>query len=154
MNIYAKRSKTPAPPSENAIARQAMNAIEQIDREARERKLAQAATLNATKATIQNRIDELQHQLAQIDQAIAAITGAPVIQQKRARRDLSADRDRVARWMDGHKGQKFAARDLLREFPELEGAQISYLLKPLVQDGKIHTDTSEGMKRPKYFVSA
>lgn len=154
VNLNSKRANAPSAPSENAIARQAMNAIQQIDREARERKLAQAETLNAAKATLHKRIEELEHQLAQIDQVMAAITGSPVVHEKRARRDLSADRERVARWMEGRKGQKFAAGDLLREFPELEGAQISYLLKPLVQDGKIHTDISEGMKRPKYFVAA
>ena len=153
MNIHAKASKAPSPPSENAIARQAMNAIEQINREARERKLAQAATLNAAKATLQSRIEELQHQLAQIDHALATINGVPVNREKRERRDFAADRERVARWMEGRKGQMFAARDLAREFPELEGVQISYLLKPLVQNGKIQTDLSEGIKRPKYFVA-
>jgi len=131
-----------------------MDAIEQIEREARERKIAQAEALNTAKTAIERRIQELQHQLAQIHTALAAINSTPTPREKHARRDLSTDRERVARWMEARKGQKFGAGDLVREFPELENVQISYLLKPLMQDGKIHTDTTEGMKRPKYFVAA
>ena len=54
--------------------------------------------------------------------------------------------------MAGRKGQKFAAGDLVREFPELEGVVISIFLKPLITAGHVQTDTSEGIRRTKYFV--
>ena len=150
----SRQSKAVSARQDNAAVRSAMEAIKQIECESREKKLAQAEALTTAKTAIEGRIQELQHQLGQINTALAAINGSPAPHERRARRDFSADRERVAQWMEGRKGQKFAARDLVREFPELEGAQISYLLKPLVQDGKIHTDTTEGMKRPKYFVAA
>jgi hypothetical protein len=149
-----KPAKSAATRQDNAVVRSALEAVEQIDREAREKKLAQAEALQTTKAAIEGRIQDLQHQLTQINTALAAINGTPAPHEKNGRRDLAADRQRVAQWMEARKGQKFAARDLLQEFPELENVQISYLLKPLMQEGKIHTDTSEGMKRPKYFVVA
>ena len=150
----ARQSKKASTTRDNSLVQSAMDAIKQIDRETKTRKLAQAEALNTASAAIERRLEELQHQLTQIDNAISTIRGTPAAQPRRTRRDLSEDRQRVARWMEGRKGQKFAAGDLLREFPELEGAQISYLLKPLVQDGKIHTDTTEGSRRPKYFVTA
>jgi len=138
---------------DNALAKQTLHAIEQIDREAHEKKLAQFEQLKSAKVTILDRIDELNHQLAQIDKAMEAITGRPApAREKGGRRDLKEVRERVARWMEGHKGQRFNAADLAREFPELEGVAISYLFKPLVESGKVHTDTSDGPKRLKYFM--
>ena len=61
-------------------------------------------------------------------------------------------RQRVEQWMDEHKGQKLNAGDLVREFPELEGVSISFLVKPLVASGKVRVDASDGAKRLKYFV--
>jgi hypothetical protein len=72
--------------------------------------------------------------------------------EKGSRRDLKEVRERVARWMEGRKGQKLNAGDLAQEFPELQGTSISFLVKPLVASGKVHTDTSDGAKRLKYFV--
>ena len=57
-----------------------------------------------------------------------------------------------ARWLEGRRGQKFGAGELVREFPELDGTPISIFLKPLVESGKVRTDTSEGIRRTKYFV--
>jgi hypothetical protein len=150
-----RKSKTNVVPvlPDNALAKQAMDAIRQIDSEAHEKKLAQFEQLKAAKITLLDRIDELNRQLAQIDQAMEAITGRPApSREKGSRRDLKEVRERVARWMEGHKGQRFNAGDLVREFPELEGVAISYLFKPLVESAKVHTDTSGGAKRLKYFV--
>ena len=108
----------------------------------------------SAKAAIHERMNELNHQLSQIDDAIASIKGGPAQKkERRPRRNLDEDRERVGRWMSGRKGQKFAAGDLIREFPELEGTVMSAFLKPLVQEGKLMTDTSEGIRRTKYFAA-
>ena len=66
-----------APLADNAIARKAIEAIQQIDKEAQERKLVQLESLRSAKAALHERINELTHQLQQIDNAIAAIRGKP-----------------------------------------------------------------------------
>jgi seryl-tRNA synthetase len=140
--------------SDNALAKQAMDAIRQIDTEAHEKKLAQLEQLKSARATILERINELHHQRAQIDKAMEAITvrSAPS-REKGGRRNLKEVKERVAQWMEGRKGQKFNAADLVKEFPELQGVSISMILKPLVESGKVHTDASDGAKRLKYFVA-
>ena len=114
--------------------------------------MAQLEALQGAKAAVHERMNELQHQLEQIDEAIASIKGTPIVKEKRTRRNLEEERERVGRWMSGRKGQKFAAGDLVREFPELEGVIISVFLKPLISAGTIQTDTSEGIRRTKYFA--
>jgi len=138
---------------DNALAKQALDAIRQIDSEAHEKKLVQLEQLKSAKATIMARMDELNHQLGQIDKAMEAVTGHPApAREKGNRRDLKEVRERVARWMEGHKGQKFNAGDLVREFPDLEGVSISWFVKPLVESGKVQIDASDGAKRLKYFM--
>jgi len=138
---------------DNALARQALDAIRLIDTEAHEKKLPQLELLKSAKAAILERVNELNHQLAQIDKAMMAITGrsAPT-REKGARRNLQEVKERVAQWMEGHKGQKFNAGDLVTEFPDLHGVSISMLLKPQVESGKVKIDASDGAKRLKYFM--
>ena len=146
------KPSAPALP-DNALAKQALDAIREIDRDAQEKKLAQMEQLKTAKATIMDRINEFNHQLAQIDKAMEAITGRPApARENRGRRNLKEVRERVERWMEGHKGEKFGAGDLAREFPELQGVSVSMFLKPVVESGKIHTDASDGIRRTKYFV--
>ena len=151
----AKKSKNSSPTlPDNALAKQALEAIDQIDKEAQQKKEQQAEALKKAKDTITERINELNHQLTQIDKALAAITGEPTApREKRPRRDLNEIRDRVGRWMEGHRGQKFGAGELQKEFPELEGVAVSIFLKPLTEAGKVKTDSSEGIRRMKYFVA-
>jgi hypothetical protein len=137
---------------DNAIAKSALDAISKIEEEAREKKMQQLESLQSAKAAILERLNELNHQLEQITVAIAAIKGEKVTKEKRTRRNLDGERERVGRWMEGHRGEKFGAGDLVREFPELEGTPISIFLKPLVESGKIRTDASDGIRRMKYFV--
>jgi hypothetical protein len=139
---------------ENALAKQAMDAIREIEREAQEKKMAQLEQLKSAKATIMARVAELNHQLAQIDKAMETITGQAVetVREKGSRRDLKDVRERVGRWLEGHKGQKYGAGDLVKEFPELEGVSISWFVKPMVESGLVQTDASDGAKRLKYFV--
>jgi hypothetical protein len=140
---------------DNALAKQAMDAIREIEREAQEKKLAQLEQLKTAKATITARMTELNHQLAQIDKAMETITGqaAAPVREKGSRRDLKEVRERVGRWLDGRKGQRYGAGDLVKEFPELEGVSISWFLKPLVESKLVQTDASDGAKRLKYFVA-
>ena len=138
---------------DNALAKQTLEAIRKIDSEAHEKKLAQLEQLKTAKTTILGRVSELNHQLAQIDTAMEAITGhAAPAREKGGRRSLTEVRQRVEQWMEGHKGQKFNAGDLVREFAELEGVSISFLVKPLVAAGKVRVDASDGAKRLKYFM--
>ena len=153
-----KSMSTPSLP-DNALAKKVLEEIEKIDAEAKQKKLAQLDSLETAKQNILQRIRELQHQLGHIEKAMEIINDGKVVRskpekiEKRGRRNLDEIRDRVCRWMESHKGEKYAARDLVREFNELRDVPMSYLLKPLVQSGKIKTDLSEGPKRPKYFVA-
>ncbi|HVT82279.1 MAG TPA: hypothetical protein VHM90_16675 [Phycisphaerae bacterium] len=149
-----KKAKASGPLPDNALAKQALETIAAIEREADQKKQAQLESLESAKAAILERMNELTHQLAQIDKAVAAITGRPApTREKRTRRDLSEVRERVGRWMEGRKGQQFSAGDLQREFAELEDVAVSVFMKPLIEEGKVQTDTSEGIRRMKYFVS-
>ncbi len=140
--------------SDNAIARKALEAIREIEQDAKAKKLGQLDTLQTAKAAIVQRVEELNRQLEQIQQAVSAITGKQAPKERRARRDLTEERERIGRWMVGRRGEKFGAGDLVREFPELEGTPMSIFLKPLVESGKVKTDATGGMKRTKYFVEA
>ena len=138
---------------DNALAKQALDSIKQIEREAQDKKLQQLEMLKTARAAIMERVNELTHQLAQIDKTMEAITGQPAAKgEKRERRNLEEVRERVSRWMEGRRGQKFAAGELVHEFPELDGVAVSIFLKPLVESGKVQTDASEGVRRMKYFV--
>jgi len=143
--------------ADNAIAKKALEEIQKIEDEAKQKKFAQLESLQQVKANILDRMEELQHQLAQVDNAITMITGAgskasASRQPKRTYRNLDEERDRVARWMVARKGERFMAGDLAKEFPELDGFKISLFLKPLMQAGTVKTDDSEGHRRMRYFV--
>src|SRR6185369_8961220 len=90
---------------DNALAKQAMDTIKQIEREAQDKKLQQLESLKTARITIMERISELQHQLTQLDKAMEAITGhAPAgTGERRERRNLEEVRQRVARWMEGRR---------------------------------------------------
>jgi hypothetical protein len=140
---------------ENAIAKKALEAIKSIEKEAEEKKQAQLASLQEAKAAIHERINELTHQLQQVDQAVASITGRPAKGPKgegRTRRDWSDVRERVIRWMGGRAGQRFAAGDLIKEFPELDGQIMTMFFRPAIQANKIKIDQTDGVRRQKYFV--
>ncbi len=149
-----KKMKSSSSLPDNALAKQALETIAQIEREADQKKQAQLESLESAKAAILERMNELTHQLAQIDKAVSTITGHPApSREKRVRRDLSEVRERVGRWMEGRKGQHFSAGDLQKEFNELEDVAVSVFMKPLIEDGKVKTDTTEGIRRMKYFVT-
>ena len=145
--------------ADNAIAKKALEEIQRIEAEAKQKKLAQRESLEQTRTTILDRIKELNHQLAQVDGALAMIDGKKPPQprsvsgtEKKPRRDWDEVRDRVLRWMEARPDQKFHARDLVNAFPELEGQQVSLFLKPLRATLKIRTDKTEGVKNVRYYV--
>jgi anti-sigma factor RsiW len=138
---------------DNALAKQALENIAKIEKEAQQKKMEQLEGLTSAKTAIVERINELNHQLEQLDKAMEAVTGRPApTREKRQRKSWEGERERVGRWMEGRRGQKFAAGDLIREFPELDGQVMSIFLKPLIEAGKIKTDTTEGIRRTKYFT--
>ena len=140
----------------NAIAKQALAAIQEIDREAQEKKLKQVESLRSAKAAVHERINELNHQIKLLDDAIVAIIGkaaTPATKKgRRTRRDLGDLREKVVNWMQARKGQKFGAGDLTKEFPELANSPMSFFMKPMIAEGEIKTDTTEGIRRTKYFA--
>jgi predicted nucleic acid-binding Zn-ribbon protein len=137
----------------NSFGRKAMEAIEQIDRESREKKQVQLVALQEAREAIQTRLDELNHQMAQLDAAVVKITGKAAPVERRQRRDWSEIRDRIVGWMAERSGQKFAAGQLAEAFPEIEGQVISVLLKPTIEAGQVKLDQAEGVRRQKYYVA-
>ena len=155
MKTAVKNGQKAATLPDNALAKQAMENIAKIEREAQQKKLEQLEGLKGAKAAILERLNELTHQLEQIDKAVAAITGHPApTREKRGRKDWSDTRERVGRWMEARRGEKFAAGQLVKEFPELDGQVVSIFLRPLIDSGKVKTDATEGVRRTKYFVTS
>jgi hypothetical protein len=145
---------TGAPAADDVFARQALEAVAQINREADLKRKAQVETLLHSRDAIRTQIKDVQSHIAQLDAAIAAITGQRPPAPRSGRRDLSDVRERMGCWIEARRGEKFGAGVLAREFPELGDTAVSYLLKPLVESGRLKTDASEGAKRPKYFAPA
>jgi hypothetical protein len=138
--------------SDDALTRNALEAVAQINREAQQKKRAQLDTLRQSRSAILAQIKDVQHQIDQIDAALAAITGQRAAAPKSGRRDLSDLRERMGRWLESRRGEQFGAAALAHEFPELGDTAVSYILKPFVESGRLKADFSEGPKRPKYFA--
>jgi len=167
--------------AKDAIAT-ALGAFEQIDAEATRKKLAHRGVLEQAKAKALERIEELQQQVGQLDEALAAVDSikqpplksappkptqpksslpksasspsAPAEPARRKpRRNLGKIRKRIVRFLTENKGKKFSAPELLKEFPALKGVQISAFLKPLREAGTIKDDVSEGIIKTKYFIA-
>jgi len=132
---------TQKPESANAIARQALDKIKEIDRQAQAEKDKQLESLHQAREAITTRIAELEHQQSEIDVAIASITGKSPekTKERRKRTDMTEARQRVVRWMQSHKGTRYSAAQLLAEFPELAEAdvKISMFLKAAVEAGEL-----------------
>jgi len=137
---------------DNAMAR-AIEAVQKIDAEAKQKKMVQLESLQMARAAIQKRVDELNHQVAQIDAVVASVSGTSIQREKHVRKNWEIVRGHVVQWMANRKGQKFSAGDLIRAFPELEGTVMTVLFKSLLQEGKVKADISEGIRRSKYFVA-
>jgi hypothetical protein len=140
--------------TDDNVTRQALEAVAQINREAQQKKHAQLETLRQSRAAILTQLKDIQRQIDDIDKALAAITGRRAPEPKSGRRDLSDLRERMGRWIESRRGEKFGAGVLAGEFPELGDTAVSYILKPFVESGRLLTDASEGPKRPKYYAPA
>ena len=155
MTIALKASHKTHSMSDNTFARKAFEEIRRIDEEATQKKMAQLESLKSARAAIMERINELEHQLTQIESVVGTVTGRPsvarVSESERKHWDEVRGR-RIARWMQGRRGQKFGAADLVREFSELDGQPVSMILKPLIEAGSTKVDASAGPKRTKYFA--
>lgn len=127
--------------SDNAIVREALEAMEQIDAEARQKKDAQIERLRSARGELSNRLDELSAQLRQVDAAIGVTkkvaanghTKSP----RRANGEVSELATRIGRWLETKPGQSFSARQLLNEFPELEKTRASVLKRVRTLNPKI-----------------
>jgi hypothetical protein len=136
--------------SENAFAKKALEAIQQIEEDAKKKKTEQLVGLREALGNIEQRIDELGIQRQQVENAIAAITGAAP-KAKRGRSNHDELRTRLTRWLTSHSGQWYTSGELHREFAELEPiASIAAFLKNEIADGKIRVDKSGGNRNTKY----
>jgi hypothetical protein len=143
------KKPTPPQPKGNALADSALAAIDQIERD---KKRAQLESLDAAREQIAGRIKELEHQLTQINKVFELVNGKPVVTEPRQRRNLDDVRGRLLNWLTAHQGQRYAAGEIIREFPELDGSPVSTILMPLINNKKIAVDKTEGMRRAKYYV--
>lgn len=135
--------------SENAFAKKALEAIQQIEEEATRRKTEQLAGLQQALQNIHDRINDLGAQREQVEAAIAAITGKPAT--RRSRTNYDDVRRRLLRWLSSHSGEWYTSGDLHKEFPELESvASIAAFLKNEIAEGKIRIDKSGGNRNTKY----
>ncbi len=108
--------------ADNAIAKRALEAVQAIDREAQKKKLFQLQALEAAQQAIGVRIGEFQHQLVQLEEALAAIRpGAPPhrVQPLANRRDHDALRRQVKDWLQQRREERVAAGDIVQAFPAL-----------------------------------
>jgi hypothetical protein len=129
-----------------------MDAIKAIEHESEQKKKAHADTLSAAKLKLLSRVDEIHHQILQINDALEKLTGRKI--EPKPRRDLDEIRSRVYAWMKAHAGYNYLSADLIREFPELVGVAISVFLKPFTRAGAIKIDATHGIRRQSYYVEA
>ncbi len=135
--------------SENAVARKALESLAQIEEEAQELKAAQLDGLREALGNIQLRIDELEEQRRQVNNAIAQITGTTSV--RKLRGDHGELRGRVLRWLAGHAGTWYHAAELQKEFPELESfASVAVFLKKAIDEGVVKVDKSGGNRNTRY----
>jgi len=145
----AKASKIAEQSAEpvNALARQAMERVREIDRHAADEKGQQIQALRQAKETIHQRVLELLRQEDELDQAIALVTGKPVeklLKVKRPRANYADILDRLVSWLQEHKGQRYNYRQLEAELPELADVSFAQLIKPAVAEGEINKEGSRG----------
>lgn len=147
-----KQPNTSAP--ENAFAKKALESLREIEEEAARKKTEQLEGLREALGNIDARIQELQGQQQQVQDAIGRITGkAPLERRRRANHDEL--RARVLRWLSGHAGTWYHANDLQREFPELqEMASVSIFLKAAIGEGVVKVDKSGGNRNTRYSAAS
>ena len=138
----ANSAQRPSEPV-NALARQAFEKIKEIDRNASAEKNEQLKTLVKAKEVIDLQVAELLQQEAELDQAIAQITGKGTTKAsaaKRVRVDRTDVRQRLVRWLQAHKGERYSYRQLEQEFPELGDVSFPVFIKPVVAAGQVNKE--------------
>jgi len=144
----AKSSSKPA--VSNAFVDQALERWRAIEREAEEKKHNELKNLHAAMGKIDERIAELVAQKKLITDAIGQVGSPRRVMKTQGRGDHSEVRARIARWFPGHKGEKFGAKALIKEFPELAGVSISIVMNPMVKAGTVKKEGAKG--NTVYFV--
>ena len=142
-------SSTAQRPSEpvNALARQALEKIKEIDRNASAEKNEQLKALVKAKEAIGQRVAELLQQETELYKAIAQITGKPAeksLKVKRPRANYADVLDRLVSWLQEHKGARYTYRQLEAELPEISDMSFAQLIKPAVAEGEINKEGSRG----------
>jgi hypothetical protein len=138
----------------NALARKALEEIERIDREAEQKKREQVVQLQAAATNIRTRIAELQQQLDQVEAAVQNITGKAPKKAKAGRNNYGDLRERIVRWLGLHPGEKFGAKDLQKEFPELSSVtSVAMFLRTSIQAQQVFTERKGGPRSTVYFVA-
>ena len=142
------KSPTAQRPSEpvNALARQALEKIKEIDRNASAEKNEQLKVLVKAKEAIGLRVAELLQQERELDKAIAQITGKPEkpLKVKRPRANYADVLDRLVSWLQEHKGARYTYRQLEAELPEISDVSFAQLIKPAVAEGEINKEGNRG----------
>ncbi len=149
------KKNSPSAPADNAFARKALEAITQIEEEAQRRKGEQLDSLREALGNIQQRMDDLDHQRGQVEEAISRITGkSAAAPTRRPRSNHDELRSRLLRWLAGHPNQWYTASDLQREFSELENiTSIAMFLKKSITDGLVKVDKTGGNRNTKYAAA-
>ncbi|HVS71913.1 MAG TPA: hypothetical protein VHQ47_11715 [Phycisphaerae bacterium] len=149
-----KRNPSPQA-ADNAFAKKALEAIQQIDAEASRRKAEQLESLREALGNIDQRLADLSYQRQQVEEAISKITGKAAPVQRKPRGSHDELRSRLLRWLGSHPGQWYTAGDLQREFPELEGIpSVAMFLKKPISEGAVQVDKTGGNRNTKYSASA
>lgn len=121
----------------NAIAAEALAAIKKIDEKAKAEKLGQVEKIKTAKKNLTDRINELQDQQAELDKALAEITGKAVaVSGGRGNVDLADLRQRIVRLLQAHKDQDYSYAAILQQFPELGNRPFSVFMKAHLGNGK------------------
>jgi hypothetical protein len=125
----------------NALAQEALAAIQQIDDEAKQKKESQLRKLRDAKNEIEARIDDLSKQMDLLDEAIAGITGRKVAhtesEDKRGRmtkeQKSALVNDVKSKLTGGLRTVKQA--EFLAQFGEDRRIQAARVLKELQEEG-------------------
>jgi len=143
-------AKKEATPASNSIVSEALERLRQIDQDTQAKRQSELKGLAEARAKLAERIEELNAQMQMVDAAIEQISGRKTNHAPRARSDFQSFRPRLINWLQNHKGVKYSSTDLIREFPELSGKQVSNVIKPLLESGEL---LKEGIRNGTvYFV--
>lgn len=127
----------------NAIATEALAAIEKIKEKAKLDMAKQADKIKEAVGAIVDRIKELEKEKAKLDEALAEINGKAVaVSSSGGRGSLSDLRGRIVNWLKAHKDESYSATAIKQHFPELGNRPFTIVMK--AQLGKEIKAVGEG----------